>query len=116
MRKLLILASLLLATLTFGQFGPIPAQASGYCSVTCSGGVVLSCCLSSGTCTSTPGTSIDCNGILQDCAGADCRQTCENNFTNCQNRCQRPAICMMCEPAYQECLQNCGGAPNNIGC
>lgn len=117
MRKLLALTFLLIGTLGLPQLAPTPAQASGYCSVTCPSGAVLQCCVSSGTCTSIPGTSIDCNGVPQSCDAVDCEHTCYANYFSCSNTCSTPLQCRWCERSYDNCVANCGpGVYENLGC
>lgn len=117
MRKLSILLVLLTVTLALAPLGPVPASASAYCSVTCPSGIVLQCCLSSGTCTSITGTSIDCNGTAQTCEAADCDRNCENNHDSCLFSCFGTLECRACDIIYNNCVQNCGpDGRNNIGC
>jgi hypothetical protein len=116
-RKLSILLVLLTGTLALAQVGPVPASASAYCSVTCPSGIVLQCCLSSGTCTSVTGTSIDCDGTPQTCEAADCARHCEDAYDNCLHSCFGTLSCRACEISYSSCTQRCGpDGRNNIGC
>lgn len=117
MRKLSILLALLTGTLALAQLGPAPASASAYCSVTCPSGIVLQCCLSSGTCTSVTGSSIDCNGTAQTCEDADCIRHCDDVHDECLRNCVTTLQCRGCDIWYNGCTQNCGpNGRNNIGC
>ncbi len=117
MRRLLVLAALLMVTFGFTQLNPVPAQASAYCSVTCPNGVVLKCCLSSGTCTSVPGDSINCNGTPQTCAAVSCELQCYGNYFSCSNSCTTPLTCRLCDRSYDNCVASCGpGIYSNLGC
>jgi hypothetical protein len=119
MRKLLILAALLTCCVWTDLFEPKNAQAqTGTCTVNCPGGATLRCCLTTGTCTSVPGSSINCGGTTMSCGPADqyhaCVAVCAENRDACLETCIK---CRGCVFGYNLCVSNCGPAPTtNIGC
>lgn len=117
MRKLLVLV--LVGGFWGGLFDPTVARASAYCQVTCPSGLVLSCCTSTGTCTSTPGSSINCNGTIMNCGPAsaydDCLSECRERWYSCMNSCE--FTCGICDSKLAICENRCGEpVPSSIGC
>lgn len=122
MRKVFLLAGCLLAVTAALSLGPAVASAALTCNVTCPSGATLKCCLSSGSCSSTP-NSIDCNGTTLSCAAVDasnaCKAACVAQRDHCGSAvCNGDRACYreICLTDYFDCLFSCPGAPSNIGC
>lgn len=120
MRLLLVCAVLLAGVGLFN--GPRRAAASLFCSTTCPGGSVLTCC-TNGTCTTSGGGSVTCDGVTMNCSDADaykaCKATCDSQYSSCLNGCtDLPAFCSrMCRTDHNDCLADCGPKPTtSIGC
>lgn len=113
MRRLFVLSVLLAGVVWIHLFELDSAQASAFCSVTCPNGVVLTCCLSTGSCTSVQGTSINCNGALMSCSHEACVNNCALNYESCLGGCFGRS-CRLCEVGFDACLSQCG--QTNIGC
>ena len=120
MRKCNLVSGLVLALALW--FIPSTGEAQT-CTVSCGGGVTLSCCLSSGSCTSFT-SSIDCNGTTLSCAAIQAYNSCNTNCVNQRNYCGS-AVCggdkacytEVCIPDYMDCRASCGSRPTtNIGC
>jgi hypothetical protein len=97
------------------------AEASATCNTTCPGGATLSCC-TQGTCSTTNGVSVNCNGTLMSCSAADLYRTCRNNCfaarSACLANCGLTQPCgQHCNSQFNTCLAACGPVPvTNIGC
>ncbi len=125
MRRLLALTALLTVVVGWSSLVPGGAQASQMCSTTCSGGVTLKCCVSTGSCTSSPG-QIECNGVVHTCAewqaGAAAVDNCVNNcyatYDACIVPCRTFTCIGNCTRARNTCENNCylSGPQTNWGC
>lgn len=113
MKRLFVLSVLLAGVVGIDLFQPKSAQASAFCSVNCPSGIVLTCCLSTGSCTSIPGTSVNCNGALLSCSNEACTNNCILNYESCLGGCVG-RTCRLCETGFDACLSQCG--QTNIGC
>jgi hypothetical protein len=98
------------------------AEGSAYCETTCPSGIVLKCCLASGTCTSSS-DSVNCNGTVLTCAAADerhaCLQACQDQLFLCRIECPSldDRVCQRaCTDAYRDCQWSCPPGPTSIGC
>jgi hypothetical protein len=115
MRRLLILAGLLVVALTTSM-GVTSAHATSSCTTTCSGSTLY--CVPTGSCSSVPGTSITCDGVVTTCSAANpwcaCANTCDVNLGNCNAGCS--IRCGLCETAYNNCLHSCGTQPAHSFC
>jgi|GEM_PF-6771394 len=121
MRKLGFLVfslGMLAVVIHFGA--PRVAEASATCSTACPGGASLSCC-TTGTCSTTSGVSVNCNGTILSCGPADtykaCKNACISERSACLSNCATTFECNGCTREYNSCLQDCGTPPvTNIGC
>ncbi len=115
MRRLLILAGLLVVALTT-SIGVTPAAAGGSCTTTCTSALLY--CMPAVSCSSVPGTSITCDGVVTQCSAANswcaCANTCDVNLGNCNAGCT--LHCNLCETAYNSCINSCGTKPANTFC
>lgn len=126
MKQVLLLSTLLALGVCAYLLVPTIAQAqSGTCTVNCPGGSTLRCCLSSGTCSSVPGSSINCNGTTLSCGPADAHRACLDQCWVAANECSADCaskpivqICLgVCNYFYNQCISECGMPPvTNIGC
>lgn len=121
MRKLFMLAGCFFVLTCALSLGPAVAEASQTCTVTCSSGATLQCCLNTGSC-STTSSSIDCNGTTLSCGPINTWTSCTNLCLTRRNSCyaacnfQRPCV-DSCNTAYFNCGLSCGPRPTtNIGC
>jgi hypothetical protein len=125
MRRLLLLVALLTVIVGWSSLAPDNAQASQMCSVSCSG-VTLQCCVSTGSCTSSPG-QIECNGVVHTCAewqaGAaaldNCLANCQAQYQACSAGCLTFTCIGPCARARNTCEENCyvySSPQSNWGC
>jgi hypothetical protein len=121
MRRLLVLAALLTGIVGWSSLGD--AQADQMCSVSCSG-ATLQCCVSSGSCTSSPG-QIECNGVVHTCAeweaerevAGNCVDNCMAAYNACLPSCSTVTCAGSCARTRNNCILNCPNLPQtNWGC
>ncbi len=121
MRKLFMLMGCLFALTCALSLGPAVAEASQTCTVSCSSGTSLQCCLNSGSCSTASG-SIDCNGTTLTCGPIDawnaCKADCLAMRNYCYSDCNFERTCAgYCNNWYFNCTLGCGPKPQtNIGC
>lgn len=123
MRKVFLLTGCLLAVAAALSLSPAVASAALTCTVTCSSGTTLKCCLSSGSCSSTS-NSIDCNGTTLSCAAVSAYNACRSACTAQRDACgwnvcggDRDCYREICIPENIDCIIACGAQPQtNIGC
>lgn len=123
MRRLLALTALLTVVVGWGSLQPGNAQASQMCSTTCSGGVTLKCCVSSGSCTSSSG-QISCNGVVHSCADWQaayaayngCLSRCDAEFQACMSTCTTFTCIEDCGSNRNFCESFCSYPQSNWGC
>lgn len=118
MRRLLILAGLLVTVALAISVGPTPALAVTSCTTTCSGAGLF--CAPVSSCTSVPGSSITCDGVTTTCSAANswcaCSNQCDANYEACSFGCDPsiPVTCRVCDRVYNRCISNCGAPPPNL--
>ena len=117
MKKLVLLVALLAVSSWMGIFEPTLAEAAT-CSTTCSEGSTLQCC-TSGTCSTSHGVSVNCNGTVMTCSAIDAYDVCideciEDNIA-CTMSCD--IFCNHCGTIFNVCKNQCGPKPTTrIGC
>jgi hypothetical protein len=117
MRKLLILAGLLVVLALVASTGMAPsAQATTMCTTTCPHSTLT--CVPVTSCSSVPGTSITCDGVVTTCSASDswcaCSNHCLSNLNTCLDNCT--AACQICDRIYNTCINSCGTQPPHSSC
>jgi hypothetical protein len=119
MRRLMTLAALLpvlTVAIILGVTTALPLYAT-MCTTNCS--IATLSCTPVTSCTSVPGTSLTCDGVVTTCTVADawcaCRQDCSdycNDVLDCGQ--YGPGACHTCLNTCQN--TNCGSTPANTAC
>ncbi|HEX4961314.1 MAG TPA: hypothetical protein VF173_10785 [Thermoanaerobaculia bacterium] len=115
MRRLLILAGLLIVVV-LASTGMVPSAEATTCTTTCSNSTLS--CTPTTSCSSVPGTSLTCDGVVTQCSAADpyctCADKCEDDLDVCLANCA--PSCNHCGVIHNLCLRQCGTKPPHTTC
>jgi hypothetical protein len=115
MRRLLVLAGLLVVLALATSVDVTAYQNKTMCTTTCSN-ASLSCTPAS-SCSSVPGTSITCDGVTTQCSAAnsycDCIDACTAALDSCLATCVN---CNFCGTLNTQCRRSCGTKPLHTTC
>lgn len=110
MRRLLFVAVVLSVVTLVSSLGPASVEATT-CTTTCSRGTLS--CTPTTSCSSVPGTSLTCDGVVTTCSTANPWCDCIANCGDC-TECVGYVACQICANNLNSCRNNCGPKPANV--